>query len=227
MLGVATHLLLDLCQGYGERLFWPFSQARYGISLMAAFDVANLAVLLFGLGVPLLLNMVNAEIGARRVDPAAGALVALLVLAALVPLRYMFRSRADVAAAAALVQQEESYAVHPSPFLPWRWYMVQDTELSYLAQEVDALAPRAFPGLVRFRKPLPNNVLLAVRDSQAGRAFLELAVYPLFTLEEGPKGMLVRVRDMQFYIPGAGPRPYSLEVEINSQLKILRQSVQF
>lgn len=92
---------------------------------------------------------------------------------------------------------------------------------------MDAIGQRALPGVRRFRKPLPNNVLLAVGDTEAGRAFLDLAVYPLFTLEQGGKGMLVRIRDMQFFIPGAGPRSYSLEVEISSELKVLRESVEF
>jgi len=227
LIGAASHLLLDLCQGYGERLLWPLSGARYGISLMASLDVANLAVLLLGLSIPLLLNAVNDEIHARRVDPRMGALLALAAVIALVPARYLLRTRADYGAAAALVQEEQSYSLHPSPFAPWRWYMVQDTGISYLSGEVDAIGQRALPGVRRFRKPLPNNVLLAVGDTEAGRAFLDLAVYPLFTLEQGGKGMLVRIRDMQFFIPGAGPRPYSLEVEINSELKVLRESVEF
>lgn len=227
LIGSASHLLLDLCQGYGERLLWPLSQARFGLSLMAPFDVANLLVLLFGLTVPLLLNVINAEINARRVNPRIGALLALAVFAAFLPLRFMLRSRADYAAAAALVQEEQSYSIHPSPFLPWRWYMVQDTDIAYLAGEVDAISQRGLPGMRRFRKPLPNNLLLAAQDTEAGRAFLDLAVYPLFSLEEGRKGMLVRIRDMQFYIPGAGPGPYSLQVEINSQLKVLGETVEF
>jgi hypothetical protein len=43
---------------------------------------------------------------------------------------------------------------------------------------VDAIGQRALPGVRRFRKLLPNNVLLAVGDTEAGRAFLEVAVYP-------------------------------------------------
>lgn len=227
LLGAGSHLLLDFCHGYGERLLWPFSPVRYGQPLMAAFDLANLAVLLLALAVPALLNAVNAEIGAPRVSYARGALVGLIVVGALLPVRHALRTRADAASASALIEGQESYAVHPSPFLPWRWYLVQETPISYLVQEVDAAGGSVQPAMLRFRKPIPNSLLLAARETEAGRAFLDLATYPLFTLEQGRRGVLVRIRDLHFYIPGAGDRPYSVEVEVNSQLRVLAERAVF
>jgi len=121
----------------------------------------------------------------------------------------------------------ESHSLHPSPFLPWRWYLIEDTPVSYLAQEVDGAGPRVLPGITRFLKPAPNNVLIAARDTDAARQYLDLALYPLFSLGQGRQGVLVRIRDMKFYVSGAGERAYSLEIEINSQLRVLSEHVYF
>jgi len=86
--GAGSHLLLDCFHGYGARLFWPASQARYVLPLLAGYDVANLAVLLVALGIPLLLNVVNAEIGAARVQPARFAIAGLIGVALLLPVRF-------------------------------------------------------------------------------------------------------------------------------------------
>lgn len=225
--GAGSHLLLDSFQGYGAALFWPVSSTRYVLPLMADYNVSNIAILLLALGLPLLLNAVNAEMGAGRVNASRFAVVGLLLLAALLPVRYYLRSRADYAASTVLVEDEDSYAVCPSPFLLWRWYMVQDTPLAYLVQEVDGSGLRVLAGVARFRKPTPNNVLVAARDTAAAQAFLDMALYPLFALDQGHRGMLVRVRDMKFYVPGGSDRPYSLEVEVNSQLRILSQHANF
>lgn len=227
LLGAGSHLLLDLFQGYGERLLWPLWPARYGLSLMASFDVANLMVLLLALATPAVLNAVNAEIGAPPVSYARAALAGLIAVAVLLPVRSVLRSRAEGASASVLVEDQESHGVHPSPFLPWHWYLVQETSISYLASEVDALGARAQLPTARFRKPIPNTLLLAARETETGRAFLELAVFPLFTMEEGRRGVLVRIRDLEFYIPGASERPYSVEVEMNSQLRVLAERALF
>ncbi len=227
LLGAGSHLLLDLFQGYGERLLWPFFPARFGHSLMASFDLANLALLLVALAAPAVLNAVNAEIGAPRVSYARYALAGLIALALLLPVRSLLRVRAEAASAAVLLEEHESHGVHPSPFVPWRWYLVQETSISYLASDVDAFSGRASLPMVRFRKPIPNNLLLAARETEIGRAFLDLAVFPLFSLEEGRRGILVRIRDLDFYIPGASDRPYSVEVEVNSQLRVLAERAVF
>jgi LexA-binding, inner membrane-associated putative hydrolase len=225
--GSALHLLLDAFHGYGERLLWPVSSARFGLPLVGSYDVATLAVLLLSIGIPMTLNLVNAEIGAARVSGARAALAGLLFVLALLPGRYALRERALAAADPTLLPDTESRAVHPSPFLPWRWYLVQDTPISYLVQEVDAIDPRVMAGMIRFRKPVENNFLVAARDAASGRAFLELAAYPLFTLQEGQRGVSVRIRDLQFYVPGAGERPYSVEIEVNSESRVLAERVFF
>lgn len=227
LLGSASHLLLDLLHGYGVRLLWPFLSERFGFPLIASYDLSNLAALLLALSVPLLLNIVNAEIGAPRVSGARAAITGLTIVAALLPLRLAWEKHAEAASASVLLEDQESHRLHPSPFLPWRWYLVQETSISYLLQEVDGVGQSVSAGMLRFRKPIPNNLLLAARDTPTGRAFLDLAVYPLFSLEEGSRGIVVRIRDLQFYVPGAGNRPYSVEVEINSQLQVLSERAYF
>ncbi len=224
--GVGSHLGLDLFQGYGEQLFWPLTAHRYGVPLMAQFDLPVLAVLFLGMVGPALLNMVNREIGAPPVSYARPARVALALVLFLLPIRALFRARAYDTAAAALTEERESFAVFPSALAPWRWNAVEDTTIAYLLYEVDTWSGQTRPFL-RLRKPRPNNFLVAAGEAGTARAFLDLASYPFYSLEEGRRGVLVRIRDLAFFSPGGSDRPFSVEVEVTSTMKILSERTVF
>lgn len=225
--GAGFHLFLDFFHGYGEQLLWPFTSRRYGVPLVAQFDVAVLAILGLAIVGPALLNLVNREIGAPRVSGARAAQVGLALLALLLPARAFFRARAYATANTALVEEHESIGVFPSALLPWRWNAVEDTSIAYLLYEVDGWAGRMRPFPVRLRKPIPNNLLVTARESETARAFLELAAYPSYSLGEGRRGVLVRIRDLAFFSPGGSERPYSVEIDVTSTGRILDERALF
>lgn len=227
--GCGSHLFLDIFQGYGPQLLWPFTTRRYGLPLMAQYDLAVLALVGLAIVGPALLSAVNREVGAKPVNNAPAARIALLLVVALLPARAVFRSRAYAAAhGAPLTEGPESVAVFPSALVPWHWNAVEDTSIAYLVYEMDGWGGERLPYLVRLPKPLRNNLLVAARDTPAGRAFLDLAFYPFYSLEEGRRaGVQVRIRDLAFYTPGGSNRPYSMEIEITSTMKILSEQAVF
>lgn len=226
--GIVSHLLLDLAHGYGEQLLWPFSDWRAGMRLMANYDLPTLAILGLSLLGPALLNAVNREIGAPTVNGTLAAWVALVLIAVLVPLRFAWRANCSATVhAAPLTEGAESASVYPSAILPWRWTAIEDTELAYLVGEVDGWSGARRPYLIRLAKPLPNNLLLGAQQSPTGQAFLRLAIYPYYSLEEGSQAVRVRIRDVAFHSPGGSHRPFSVEIEVNSTMQVLSEKAVF
>lgn len=225
--GCGSHLALDFFQGYGEQLFWPLTPRRYGANLMAEFDLPTLAMLAIALIGPALLNLVNREIGAAGVSGRRAAWAVLALAAALLPVRALFRERATATARAALTGERESLGVFPSALVPWRWNVVEDTSIAYMLYEADGGKEEMGRFMARLRKPLPNNLLETAREAPAARAFLNLAFYPAYSLEPGRRGVLVRIRDLAFFTPGGSDRPFSVEVEVTSTMRILAERVLF
>jgi len=79
---VLSHLLLDLTNVYGVRLFLPFSERWLRLDITDVVDPWILAILILALGAPALVKLVSDEIGGKR-QPApkhGWALFALLAL---------------------------------------------------------------------------------------------------------------------------------------------------
>ena len=227
-IGVGSHLLLDLVHGYGEQLLWPVSDWRAGAPLVANYDLPTLAILGLSLLGPALLNAVNREIGAPSVNARSAAWVALVLIATLVPLRWAWRANCSATVhATPLTEGAESASVYPSAILPWRWTAIEDTELSYLIGEVDGWTGARRPYLIRLAKPLSNNLLVGAQQSDTGQAFLGLAIYPYYSLEEGSQAVRVRIRDVAFHSPGGSHRPFSVEIEVTSTMQVLSEKAVF
>jgi len=227
-LGVGTHLFLDGFTGFGEQLFWPFTSQRFGIAIVANYDGTNLIILGTLLVVPALLNAVNREIGAKRVNAAFAAWIALGLLVALLPVRAIWRARADNAAhGMPLTEDPETVLVFPSSIMPWVFQVIEETPISYMVYEMNGWSGQRMSFMTRFPKPQDNNALRAARDSPTGQTFLALASVPYYTVEEGGKAIQVRIRDLEFYSPGGSNRPFSVEIEVKSNSDIVAERVNF
>ncbi len=226
--GCTVHLFFDFFNGYGMQLLWPLSDKRYSYPLIADYDLPTLAFLGLSFIGPAMLNAVNREIGASRVRNPRAAWVVLALLSVLFPARAWLRYRAlESIHNSPLTEDPESQAVHASAIVPWIWTVVEETPIAYMIYEVDATSGTRRAYLIRLPKPQPNNLLVGARDSATGKAFLQLAQYPIYSIEEGRRAIRVRIRDLAFYTPGGSDRPYSVEVEINSTLKILSEAAVF
>lgn len=219
-LALLSHLALDLASGPGVRLLWPFSTQFYGWTLLARYDLLTLLALGAALMGPRLLNLVNSDIGARPYrlqGPARAGLAAVLLLLAA---RGAIRWEVD-----RLLGEfsTEGSALAPSVIHPWNWYLVRDLGPAYSIEEVSITSVGSSH---RFRKIETNRALETAADTPLGRAFLAMARFPQYSLERGEKGMLVRIRDLRFFVPGGHGREYSVEIEVTPALKVVAERAQ-
>jgi hypothetical protein len=227
-LGIVTHLLLDGVTGFGEKIFWPFIDRRLGTPLIANYDLCTLAILALCLIIPAILNAVNREIKARLVNASLMAAVALGLIVALVPLRAVWRSRAyDRAHAQPLVEDPDSMSVFPSAIMPWVFNVIEDTPIAYMVYEMDGYSGTRRTFVTRFAKPQKNNLLEAARDSPTGKIFLEMASVPFYSLEDGRRAPMIRIRDLGFYAPGGSNKPFSVEIEVKSTKEVVAERANF
>ncbi len=215
--GLIPHITLDLLSGPGVRLLWPWTPQFYGAGIVARYDVLILLVLGLALLGPALLNLVNQDIGAspyRPQNPArAGLAVVGLLLVARGAIYSGYQDRVEPPSTAGFV-------LEPSPFNPFTWYVITDLGPAYTVEEYRL---GSFGPPLRFRKAEPNRAFETAAESPLGQAFLGFAVFPHYSLERGARGMLVRIFDMRFYLPGGDNRQYSVEIEVTPQLRVVAQ----
>jgi len=85
--GLLSHLFLDCWNTYGVRILLPFSDDWYRLDWVYIVDLWIWAILLVGALAPLLVRLVDNEIGARRGSGRGGAWVVLLLLCGFIALR--------------------------------------------------------------------------------------------------------------------------------------------
>src|SRR5260370_424787 len=79
-----AHLLLDLTNSYGMKLFWPFHEKWFACDLVDEVDPWLLAILAGGLLLPALFHLIGEEIGSAKKRPKGlrGAVVVANLVAA-------------------------------------------------------------------------------------------------------------------------------------------------
>src|SRR5579863_7123752 len=94
-IGAALHVLLDLTNSYGVKLFWPFNEKWYAWDSVAQFDVIIVAILTAGILLPMLFRLVGEEIGAKRKTKGVfSAAFAIFLVIAYAGGRYILHERA-------------------------------------------------------------------------------------------------------------------------------------
>ncbi len=225
-----SHLLLDYTNNYGVRPFFPFSATWYAADIVFIIEPILLAVLFLALVLPLLLRLVDQEIGAsdatRRMKPrgrelAAAALVCMMAL-------WLWRGAEHHSAIALIREQsppEESIrriAAEPYPVNPFRWHAIVDTTDYSRVGEVDT-ASRSInsdPTQDVYFKPADTPAIQAAKNSLLGRVYLDWSKYPLVK-EAGKHGKWIAVdfRDLRFTYAGfsflaSDQTPLSASVEV-------------
>jgi inner membrane protein len=205
-----SHLLLDFTNSYGVRPLWPWWPNWYSWDIVFVIEPLLLVFLIGGLALPALFALVNQEIGARETGPRgrAGAMVALTLMVLLWGARDYEHRRAVHAMEAVEYLGKIPVRLSAFPYMvnPFRWYGVADTGDSYIAMDIDSLAPAVDPrGRARvYSKPEWALASHAARDTRLGRAYLDWARYPLVETEKldgASPGFLVRFRDLRFVYP--------------------------
>ena len=223
-LGVLSHLLLDFWNSYGIRLLLPFSSDWYRLDWVYIVDLWIWAILLVGALGPLLVRLVDSEIGVRRGPGRGGAWAVLLLLCAFVGLRAQLHSQAIQTLDSRLYDTRSPLrvAAMPGPFAPWRWTGLVETERAWHVVPVDLLRefdPDQGRALLKPEEPLPQE--RSIRASHTGRVFFSFTRFPYWRATPSPTmegGTLIRVSDLRFGSPEDSPFSASFECDAAGRL---------
>jgi inner membrane protein len=232
-IGAGAHLLLDLLNGYGVKLLWPFSAKWYAWDLADSVDSWILFFLLVGLLTPELFRLVLEEIGSkpRRHGRQRGAIVGLVFVALVIAGRGLAHQRAI-----ALLDAREyrgqtplEAAAFPKPSNPLLWSGVVETDNTLFNLEVPLGPGREFdPELadVHF-KPQPSLTLKNAVSSPTAIEFLNFARFPLASVQPEGDGFQVRLRDMRFESELAGRRGIIAVIDLNAQSLVIGEQLEY
>jgi inner membrane protein len=199
LLALLSHLLLDYCNNYGLRPFFPFNPRWYAGSFVFIFDPLTFLLLALAFIMPLLFGLVNSEVGARRqaFRGRGWATASLLGILAYWSFRAVEHSRAEQLTAAqsmavfhpgAAPDAPPEFAqplralANPDPFSPFRWHVVSDFGSFYQLAEVNLLNGSLTPAQDIHPKPEPTPALSAAEASPLGRVYMDWSPMPFLTV---------------------------------------------
>jgi len=233
IVGAGVHLLLDLLNGYGVELLWPFSAKWCAWDIADSVDAWMIFFLLAGLMVPELFRLVLEEIGSkpRKRGRQRGAIVGLSLATLFVAGRAVAHGRA-----VALLDSREyrgqaplEVAAFPRPSNPLVWSGVVETDNALVNVNVPLGPGSAFdPDLadVHF-KPEDSLALKNAVKSATAIEFLRYARFPLASVEPDGYGFQVRLRDMRFASELAGRRGIAAVIHLNAQSLVIDGQLEF
>lgn len=232
-IGASAHLFLDLLNGYGVKLFWPFSAKWYAWDLADSVDAWIIFFLLAGLLLPELFRLIHEEIGSRpkRHGRQRGAIAGLILAGLFISGRAFVHQRAMALLDAREYRSETPLvsAAFPRPSNPLAWSGVLETDNALFNAEVQ-LGPRATfdpdQAVVHF-KPLPSLALNNAVASATALDFLQFARFPLASVEPNGDGYRVRIRDMRFASELRGNRGIIAVIDLNAQSLVIGQHLEF
>ncbi|MGD0906295.1 MAG: metal-dependent hydrolase [Candidatus Acidiferrales bacterium] len=230
--GAGVHLLLDMLNGYGVKLLWPFRPAWYAWDIVATVDPCIIFFLLCGLLLPDLFRLILEEIGSKpKQRGLRGAIVGLVLVVLFVTGRGFAHQRA-----VALLDSREyrgqvplTVAAFPKPLNPLIWSGVVETDNALFNVDVPIGPGFVFdPELadVHF-KPEPSLTLNNAVTSAVGTEFLSYARFPLANVEPDGDGYEVRIRDMRFATELAGRRGMIGVINLNAQSLVVSEHLEF
>ena len=232
-IGAGVHLLLDLLNGYGVKLIWPFSAKWYAWDVADSVDAWIIFFLLAGLLLPELFHLVLEEIGSRPRNRGRqrGATLGLVLVALFVAGRAVAHSRAI-----ALLDSREyrgqtplDVASFPRPATPLIWSGVVETDNAIVNVNVPLAPGTVFdPDLadVHF-KPEESIALKNAVKSATAVEFLSYARFPLASVQPQGDGFEVRLRDMRFASELPGRRGIIAVIHLNAQSLVIDERLEF
>jgi inner membrane protein len=228
---VASHLLLDYTNVYGIRWLLPFSGRWFHLDLTSLVDLWIWAVLLVGLAGPVLVRLVNAEIGAHTKSAGRGfAIFALLFLLLYNAGRGVLHARAVATLDSRLYAgaAPQRVAALPGPLNPLAWRGLAETPGFYSVQDLNLLEEFDPSRGATFYKAEPGAAVQAANGTGAFRDFFKFAQYPLertVPLADPEGATRVEAIDMRFGTP-AQPRFVATAI-VNNRLQAIRSWFSF
>jgi inner membrane protein len=202
-----THPLLDLTNTYGVRLWLPFSERWSSWDVLFVVDLWVWAILLAATLGPMLLKLVQREIGAAPTHGQWAARAGLLLLLVFLGAKGVIHQRAVAMLDAFSYEGGPALrlAAFPPPLgvNPFEWQGLIETEAYYQMPELDLLLGSYDPtaGLRLYKEP-PGPALEAALGSEAGVGYARFAQYLYAEVHQTPEGFVVEMSDLRFRRPG-------------------------
>ncbi len=232
-IGATVHLLLDLLNGDGVMLLWPFSMRWFGWDLTATVDAWILFFLLTGLLLPALLGLILEEIGSKSKHRKGqrGAFVSLALVILFVAGRAVAHQHAIELLNDGTYRNESPMNVgaFPRGYSPLVWSGVVETDNAVGNVEVP-LSPGSpfYPQLAALHfKPNPTIALENAWNSPAAMEFLAYARFPLADVEPLGDGLEVRLRDMRYESGLLGQRGIIAVIDLNARNVVVDARLEF
>jgi len=233
LIGVASHVLLDLASGVGVQLLWPFRARWSGWDLATNFDPWILGLLVAGLLLPLLFKLVNEEVtsGQKKRTGAGAAVFTLILVAAYLGARAYWHGQAvDL-----LLSREYhgrvalSAGAFPEVSTPLVWRGVVETDNTMEEVEVPLGRGDEFDSnnsVTRY-KPEDSPALEAAEKSAAAATFLEYARIPIASVRRVEADYRVELHDARFASDDDEPANVFLRIDLDSNSQIRREAFLF
>jgi inner membrane protein len=231
--GAGVHLFLDLLNGYGVKLMWPFGTKWYALDIADSVDAWMIFFLLAGLLLPELFRLVLDEIGSKpgKRGRQHGAIVGLSLVTVFIAGRAVAHERAI-----ALLDSREyrsqvplEVAAFPRPSTPLVWSGVAETDNALVNVNVP-LGPGAIfdpdHADVHF-KPEESLTLKNAVKSATAIDFLNYSRFPLASVQPEGDGYEVRLRDMRFATELPGRRGVVAVIHLNAQSMVIDERLEF
>jgi len=234
LIGVTSHLLLDLTNVYGVRLLLPFSRVWFHWDITSVIDFWIWGVLLLALAGPLFARLVNAEIGANVRNKAGTgrgfAIFALVFLATYNGGRYFMHARAvsTLDSRTYVGATPRRVAAFPGPVNIFSWRGLSEMPDVVSMQDVDLL--RGFdPSAGRlFYKPEPSPAIDAARRTPVFQRFLEFSEYPFWQVSPAEQSEnLTRVEAMDLRFGDPQSPGFVATAIVDAHQKVLRTGFDF
>lgn len=230
--GAGVHVLLDLLNGYGVKLLWPFRPTWYAWDIAGTVDAWIIFFLLCGLLLPDLFRLILEEIGSKRKQRGRrGAIVGLVLVVLFVAGRAFAHQRAVTLLSSREYRGQAplTVAAFPRPSNPLAWSGVVETDNALFNVDVPLGPGLSFdPDLadVHF-KPEPSLTLNNAVNSAVGTEYLSYARFPLANVEPDGDGYEVRIRDLRFASELAGRRGIIAVIRLNAQSLVISEHLEF
>lgn len=224
LLGVISHLAFDWTNVYGIRLHLPFDPSWFRLDLIYIIDLWIWALLFVAVAGPLLVRLVNSEIGAKGGSGRGLAWFALILLSVYIGGREFAHQRAAETLESRVYSGEtpRRVAAVPGPVNPFVWRGIVETANAWHLVEVNLLRDFDPDARQLFYKPQPHPAIDVARRTTTGRIFLDFASFPVWQVLPSPEGgdsTLVEITDLRFAAPGEGRFTATIEVDPAGRVK--------
>jgi len=224
LLGVASHLLLDLTNVYGVRLLLPFSGHWSHWDITPVLDFAIWAMLLLGVVAPALSRLVGSEIGETgpQKGNAGWAIAALLLLTVYDYSRSVFHERATNIVDAHIYNRLAPRRVGAFPTAnPLEWRGIAELSNAYVDVPVDLESNFHPTDAITYYKPPRTPAMQAAMAIYPFQMLLEFVQYPLWITQPVPDpdgGTRISLIDLRFGTPTQAGFAASAFVDRNNQV---------